>query len=336
MGLNDNYYHEWPYDSMPGRDEQWLKRERKKYKPYIFMSEHMMQWIGTSNPLLPIEKIQGRIDILEACPPKPNQMLADKFGYNYDGSAKLSLYLPYDKDHDPYNPDHQYLLAFDAATGAGRDWSAAQLLDITACEVPMVYHSVDIGLDISIQLFVKFMSNMFGNCPIVMEKNGLGQGAIAYARECGILNRFYQPPPPSKSGSSRTTLKSLFQRVEYDEDDIRTYGWWTSKESKMSIYETLRRLIDQDKLKIYDLPTLYELLGITSYVSGKIEAEHGSDDLSDALAMAVGIGMPDVPVFDINVIKGVDMEMTRVLTDIPSGIMMDTMFDNTPTDWDSF
>lgn len=293
-GQNTYKFWDMPWHLVPGRTKEWLERERMDMPYHLFASEYLQQWIGAETPYLPAEVLVQMLDELYA-EPVPilsefqflGQQVNTNMGTNRDGTAICRMY-------KPPRREGRYIIGFDAAKGTGRDWSAGVVWDISSpdeLEVPLVFHSRHVDLETAVQRIFD-ISDWYNECSVIFEENGIGQGVIGFAAALGKKDRLWRPPKRSAPKRLFGGLKRMGEQL-YDDDnnDIRTFGWWSSSISsryhvnKLGLYAKLHNLIMHKRVKVYDAELVNEWLNIAITDSGKIEGN--PDDMSDAAAIAL-------------------------------------------------
>jgi len=281
-------YHEWPWHTLPWHTPEWLQQQREECgNEAQFQTEYMMRWMGTGAPIMPIEIIQARIDTLMETEPEYDITFANAFipSINPSGSNSSIAGKHIVKMWRPPRPGTQYVLAVDTSFGSeGKDRSAMVLLDQETREVPLTYHSSRNDLRLVVTHAYK-ISDIYGGCPICMERNGLGIAALQYAEQFG-LGRLWKQDIAVQGITPFPSFDNAHKQQELQPQD---YGLWITNDRKLEAYQKIYDLLIRDMLVIYDPAILHELTNITMDRNKRVHAGSGHDDLADALAIAVFI-----------------------------------------------
>lgn len=169
-------------------------------------------------------------------------------------------------------PAHRYVLAIDASSGRGRDWSALQVIDVDTFE-----QAAEMQLKMETGLVAEEayrLGRIYNNALIVPELSG-GWGLAVEQ----VLKRLRYPKL-----YTRRTMDRLSQKFT-----DRT-GWDTTTRTRMVILESLETAIREREFGLYSLRALNEMGTFVYSDKEKAEAQPGcNDDLVMALAIGVHI-----------------------------------------------
>lgn len=165
-------------------------------------------------------------------------------------------------------------------SAGGTDYTCAQFVSRQNNDVPYIYHSKEMTTALTNQLpqVLEDIHGVTGVRPLVAyERNNGGVFEIERLSAMNRLNKYtiYQAPN--------------YGRV--DNPDPVKLGWDTNTATRPKMLSDLKDIIDHKVLRIYDKPTVSELLAfviVQTSSSWKAQAESGAhDDTVMALAIAV-------------------------------------------------
>lgn len=178
------------------------------------------------------------------------------------------------------------LVAIDSASGGGDD-TAGQLLSATKLDVPLVYQSEE-----TTSSFVPELARLL---PLIYQITGK-KPLVAFERQNGgsfLIDRLAQLNYAGKW--------EIFKMPQYGKEDAGEsvrLGWDTNSATRPKMLQELKDAQDHKAFKIYDLPTLRQMLSfitVKTAASVKAQAERGShDDLVMALAIVWQLYILDV------------------------------------------
>ena len=255
---NGYEYVEVPWQRVPGRDEKWKKETlaAMNWDYEKFAQEFECAWLGSSGTL-----ISGAV--LKA-------LVAKVPLYDRDG---LTIY------EEPVG-NHQYAITADVSRGKGLDYSACQVIDVTAMpykQVAVYRNNMVTPQDYSGTLFQ--LAKRYFNAAVLVEINDNGQQiADSLHFDYEYDNVIYT----ENAGARGKRISAGFaRRGKFGIDR----GVRTTKTVKAIGCSMLKLLVEGQQLLINDHNTIYELSRFsrkgTSY-----EAEPGcNDDLAMALVL---------------------------------------------------
>lgn len=245
-GTNGFQYVSAPWSAVPWRDQKWADEQRAVLGDQKFDQEMNTEFIGASNTLISGAKIKSIPTI------KP--LLTNSYTCVYEKPIK----------------GHRYCMTVDTARGTAGDYSAFVIFDCTELPYKVVFRYRN--NIISSMLYPSVINKMaieYNNCPILVETNDVGES---------VANSLY---------------------YEYENEEVifsnkdKIVSWGTAKTSpglrttvktKRIGCDTLKQLVETDKLIINDYEILYELSNFVA--KGKsYEADVGTDDLVMCLVM---------------------------------------------------
>ena len=174
-------------------------------------------------------------------------------------------------------PEHRYLVAIDAASGRGRDYTAMQVIDVDTFEQVAEWHGkVETGVAAEIAYR---LGRIYNNALVVTELTG-GWGVPIDQ----VLKRFRYP---------RIYTRKIIDRLSQKYTD-RT-GFDTTVHTRNLVLEALDTAIREHSIIINSLRTVRELGTFVYSEREKPEAQPGcNDDLVMALAIGVKVAS-DMP-----------------------------------------
>jgi hypothetical protein len=207
--------------------------------------------------------------------------------------------------------DHSYVMTVDVSRGRGQDYSAFSILDVTSSPITQVATYYDNTVSpLLLPVILSKYGKQYNDAFIIVETNDNGSMVV----------------------------NSLFQDMEYENlyNEVRggrtMFGVETTKRVKMIGCSTLKDLIEENRLLIYDKNTIQELCSFVSK-GNSYEAEGGNhDDL--VMTLVLFSWFTSVSLFqhmtDINIRDELfEMEMKNLEDELsPVGVLGDS--GNTP------
>lgn len=255
-GTNGYQYVEVPWQKVPGRDEAWRHEtlSAMDFDHEKFAQEFECAWLGSSGTL-----ISGAV--LKTLVSKTPIMARDG----------LTIY-------EEKQGNNNYVIVCDVSRGKGLDYSAFQVIDVTAMpykQVCVYRNNMVTPLDYSGTIYRT--SKAYNNATILVEINDVGAqvaDSLYYDYECE--NLIYT----ENAGARGKRISAGFSKGNGSDRGIRT-----TKTVKAIGCSMLKLLVEQRQLIINDHNTIHELSRFsrkgTSY-----EAEPGcNDDLAMCLVL---------------------------------------------------
>lgn len=249
-GTNGYEYVEVPWQKVPGRDEDWRQRTlaAMDFDYEKFAQEFECSWIGSSGTLISGATLKT---------------LVNKRPLN--SSDGLTQYFLPEKEH-------QYVMTVDVSRGKGLDFSAFQVIDITAMpynQVCVYKNNMVTPMDYSSA--IHRISKAYNDATILVEINDIGgQVADSLYSDYDCENLIY-----TENGGARGKRISagFAKRGKFGIDR----GVRTTKSVKAVGCSMLKLLIEQRQLIINDHDTINELSKFSRKASS-YEAESGAND----------------------------------------------------------
>lgn len=242
---NGYKYLEVPWYKVPGRDENWKKETLSgmNFDMQKFLQEFECEFQGSSGTLISGQKLKALVI---------NEPLTEKHGLSkYESPVK----------------GHSYVLIGDVSRGKGLDYSAFQIIDITAMPYKQVCTFRDnytTPLDYADIIFRSAMA--YNNASVLIEINDIGQQvaeSLAYDFEYEYM--LYT----MNNGKMGKTISSGSKDQEI--------GVRTTKTVKSVGCSVLKLLVEQDQLILQDYHTINEM-STFSKKNNSYEAEPGCHD----------------------------------------------------------
>jgi hypothetical protein len=152
--------------------------------------------------------------------------------------------------------DHSYVMTVDVSRGRGQDYSAFSIIDVTNTPMEQVATYYDNTVSpLLLPVILNKYGKLYNDAFIIVETNDNGSMVV----------------------------NSLFQDMEYENlyNEVRggrtMFGVETTKRVKMVGCSTLKDLIEENRLLIYDKNTIQELCSFVSK-GNSYEAENGNHD----------------------------------------------------------
>ena len=215
---------------VPGRDEKWKDETIKNIGPVRFAQEYGNDFANSSYTLIPsryLTAMDARV------PEKEGNLLI------YERPKK----------------NHKYPIGVDTSKGTGKDYSVAQILDVTSFPVKQVamYRSNDVETR-KYAIDVESIAKHYNMASVLIENNDIGATVSDY---------FWND----------AEYENLVNFGGKREIGIRS----TNKSKKIAVY-WMRELIQEGKLQIVDKNTIYELSKFVEVTDGVFKAEEKEHD----------------------------------------------------------
>jgi hypothetical protein len=240
------------WSQIPGRDEAWREQTISNTSEDQFRQEYECEFLGSSNTLIHPTKLRNMVykhPIAQA-----------------DGGLKI---------YEEPEPDTIYAIVVDTSRGAGADYSAFIVVNVST----MPYRQVATYRNnlISPMIYPNIIYNAaikYNDALVLVETNDIGQQVadiLHYDLEYdGVL-------VTANNGRTGQSLSGGFATTTH-------YGVKTTKQVKRVGCATLKTLVESDKFLIYDYDTIYELtrFSLKNSLKGNqsYEAEDGNDDMA--------------------------------------------------------
>ncbi len=242
---------EIPYWKIPGRDEAWAEEQKKVLGELKFNQEVLCTFLGSSNTLISADKIA--------------KLSSTSFVYSKDNLDVLE---------EPIR-DHFYFIAVDTSRGVGGDYSAFTVIDTTSYPFKLVAKYKD--NKISPLLYPNIITKVakdYNNAQILVEINDIGQQVADIIHNELEYENMMWVGHDTRYGQY---LSSSGRNAKL--------GVTTSKQIKRIGCSTLKTLIEDDKLLIFDVDIISEF---STFVEqrGSFQADEGyHDDLTMTLVL---------------------------------------------------
>jgi len=253
---NGYYTMEVPWNKIPGRDEHWKKEmlQALNYDYEKFEQEFNIQFLGSSGTLIAGWKLKEMV-------------IKKPIKWNTDGFSQ----------YEEPQKEHTYAVIADVSRGKGLDYSALQVIDISA----MPYKQVatfrnNLLTPGDFTAVVHRMATQYNNAYVLVEVNDIGE-QVGY----GLMMDFeYENVLLTESGGAAgKRLTAGFGSNKSDK------GVRTTKLVKSQGCSMMKYLIEEDQLIVNDEATIEELRRF-SKKGNSYEAELGStDDLTMCLVL---------------------------------------------------
>ncbi|OUV92340.1 MAG: terminase [Puniceicoccaceae bacterium TMED149] len=234
------------WKDVPGRDEKWRDQTIKNTSEEQFRQEFDCEFIGSNNTLINGMKLRQ----MPFIPPKEKR-------------GDLDIFEP------PVN-NHIYFAIADTARGIGLDYSALTIFDGTTIPYKMVakYRNKDILPSVFPDL-IRSIATEYNDAFVLVENNDIGgQVADTLHRDLEYDNMIM------------TTVRGRGgQKVGGGFAKNSQIGVKTTQQVKRIGCNSLKELIENDKLLIEDFDTLEELASFVSRRNSFMAEEGAHDDL---------------------------------------------------------
>lgn len=240
-----------PYWKIPGRDEKWAEEQRAMLGDLKFNQEVLCTFLGSSNTLIAADAIA--------------RLSSKHYVYQKDG---LDIIFEPEKDHS-------YFISVDTSRGVGGDYSAFTVVDCTAYPFTIAakYKNNKISPLLFPDIIVKTAKDYKGAF-VLVEINDIGQQvADIIHNELEYENMIW------------VGHDSRYGQFLSNTGRNATLGVRTTKQIKRIGCQTLKSMVEENKLLIFDGDVISEL---STFVEsrGSFEADEGyHDDLTMSLVL---------------------------------------------------
>ena len=240
-----------PYTEIPGRDEEWAEEQLKMLGELKFNQEVLCNFLGSSNTLVNAHTL-GAMSSIDPI-------------YMKDG---LDIF------EDPI-PEHTYVMGVDTARGIGGDYSAFTVVDATSVPYKLVakYRNNKIPPMLYPNIVNK-VARDFNNAYVMIEINDIGQ------QVADILHAEleYDNILTTSKDTNKQYLSPGFGRATQ-------MGVRMTKQVKRQGCFTLKSLMEEKKLLIFDADTISEFSTFIEKMGTWMADEGYFDDLVMSLVM---------------------------------------------------
>jgi len=240
-----------PYWKIPGRDEAWAEEQKKVLGELKFNQEVLCTFLGSSNTLISADKIA--------------KMSAKSFTHSKDNLDVL----------ESPEKEHFYFIAVDTSRGVGGDYSAFTVIDCTEYPFRVVAKFKDNKITPLLypDVIVKVAKD-YNDAHVLVEINDIGQQVADIIYNDIEYDNMMWVGHDSKYGQylSSTGRSAVL-------------GVRTTKQVKRIGCSTLKSLIEEDKMLIFDSDIISEF---STFVEqrGSFQADEGyHDDLIMSLVL---------------------------------------------------
>ena len=259
--------------------EYHAKMERYRFtSKYNYQVDCLGQWGTTGDTVFDPNKIQDRLDYLkEFQKDNPPEQVKFCFEYAENGQVLIDSYYPVSSSEGeitiyfPPNRRHPYVASIDTA-GPGSDYYACQIMDNFTGEQVAVFHSRALGNECMPQIYA--LLRFYDNALVAPEVN-FSETPVDKLKEWNYTN-FYMRETASDNYSQTTTQK---------------IGFRMHLGNRTAIIENFVNWSCENMNKIYDVPTLMEMLSFTRQAKNNrifLAAEAGAhDDLVISMAIVL-------------------------------------------------
>lgn len=239
----------------PERDEEWERKERKKYSTKAFAQEYECSFLSSGDTIIGVEELKRIHKFLK----EPKM----KVGFD------KNLYI-----WEEHNPNESYMITADVARGDGTDYSTFHVIKLQTLEQVAEYRG-----KLSTELFSKLLFDIgreYGDSMIVVENNNLGFSVCEKIIQLNYPNVYF-----AEKGTQEYIPPYLAKNLEN-----AVAGFTTSHKSRPLMISKLEESIRRGYLVINSERT-YKELETFVWNNGKAEAQRGhNDDLVMPLAIA--------------------------------------------------
>lgn len=243
-GINGYIPYRVTLDEVPGRDETWRKQTIAALGEDVFRREHLGEFIGSQHTLISSAKLTS-------------------LAYQEPIVSKDSLFI-----YSRPEPEHTYFMTVDVSHGKEQDFSTFTIFDIT--EYPFEQVAIFKDNQIAPLVFpdiIHKLATEYNQAFVLVEVNDIGtqvSDILYYDLEYENLLL------AAVKGRAGQVLGDGFAKNTQ-------FGVKTSKQVKRVGCNSLKHLIENDKIKINDFNTIAEL---SSFIlkGGSYQAEEGKND----------------------------------------------------------
>jgi len=293
QGLNDFKRFTINYWDVPGRNEEWARKETARIGEARFRSEYVTDFIGSSNTLIDPEKLKS---------------IAFSKSLIQDDLGQHQIF-----EHPILG--HQYVLSADVSEGVEGDSSAFSVIDVTqipykvvctyACNniVPLLYPNV-----------IYDTATYYNKAFVVIETNAAGSQVVQILYYDLEYENILSTNPKSKKDEVSETMSRSYLGVKQ------------TKKTKHIGCSNLKMLVENEQLLVTDYRIFYEL---TRFIrkGSSWQAEQGEhDDLVMGLITFAWLTTQDsfkqITNTDIN--HNINQRFINQQESLPMGIMRDS------------
>ena len=231
------------YWDIPGRDEAWAQKERKRIGEAKFRQEYETEFQGSSNTLIDGKKL-GTITFVEPVMKDPEELL-----HIFEQPV----------------PGRQYVMSVDVSEGVGGDASTFSIIDVSEIPYKIVCtYSNDMITTLIFPNVIFDVAQYYNNAYVVIESNTIG---------AEVANILHYDLEYENVLSTNITSK----RGDLDESPRSFLGIKQTKKTKHIGCSNLKLMVEQDQLIINDYRVFYELSRFIRKGSS-FQAESGEHD----------------------------------------------------------
>ena len=240
-----------PYWKIPGRDEKWAAEQKAVLGELKFNQEVLCVFLGSSNTLISADAI--------------GKMSSIPYTHSKDGLDILE---------DPI-PMHLYFTTVDTSRGVGGDYSAFTVVDTTAFPFKVVAKYRDNKISpLLYPTIVQKVSKDYNNAYILVEINDIGQ------QVADIIHNDLEYENMIWVGSD-----ARYGQVLSSSGRNSVLGLRTTKQVKRIGCATLKSLVEENKLLVFDKDIISEFSTFIEH-TGTFQADEGyHDDLTMTLVL---------------------------------------------------
>jgi hypothetical protein len=239
------------YHEHPKRDKKWADEQKALLGEIKFNQEVLCAFLGSSNTLI-------NADTIARLSPKP-------YTFSSDGLDVL----------EPPKEKHAYFIVVDTSRGVGGDYSAFTVIDTTEYPFSVVAKYRD--NKVSPLLYPSFIlkaAKDYNNAFVLVEINDIGQ------QVADIIHNELEYENMIWVGSD-----SRYGQVLSSSGKNATLGVRTTKQIKRIGCATLKSLVENNKLLVFDKDIISEFSTFIEH-NGSFEADEGyNDDLTMTLVL---------------------------------------------------
>lgn len=239
----EHLYEEMAANDPPIDVDEWEEITRKNVGQRLWLQEFMCQFLGTGETFIDGETLihmDKHVDM------------------NFSREYNNRLYV-----WGEPKPYYEYVLVADPALGAGRDFSAFQVINLYTLNQEAEFYSNKTPIEEFCDIIAE-VGNRYNIAHVSWENN---------------------------AGFGENVKYHLFNRLEYENlymDDKGKFGYTITSKLRNSVLAELEEYLRTEKIKIKSKRTLEELYVFIVTETGKIEADSSQhDDLVMSLALAV-------------------------------------------------
>lgn len=146
------------------------------------------------------------------------------------------------KEYKAYNPEHNYILSADVATGDGSDYSAFVVVDLTTKELVATYKD-QVETTVYSQIIAE-IGHRYGRCLVIVEYQGPGLAVLMELKNHLHYTNMYHH-----------TLK----KADVTKPQKRKLGFWQGGSTRTLGGDKLEEVINSQEIKIYSEELIAEM-----------------------------------------------------------------------------